>query len=49
MRHADGVVAHFVASNVAAQPSEGQTADDGLVRLASSVAPLVVVVEATTQ
>lgn len=49
LRHADGVVAHFVASNVAAQPSEGQTADDGLVRLASSVTPLVVVVEATTQ
>lgn len=49
LRHADGIAAHFVASNVAAQPSEGQTADDGLVRLTSSVAPLVVVVETTAK
>lgn len=47
LRHADSIAAHFVASNVAAQPSKCQTADDGLVRFASSVAPLVVVVETT--
>jgi hypothetical protein len=47
LRHADRVVTHVVATDVAAQPREGETADDGLVRLASAVSPLVIVVEAT--
>lgn len=47
LRHAHGVVARIVAADVAAQPGERETADDGLVRLAGTVAPLVVVIEAT--
>lgn len=46
LRHADGVAAHFVAADVAAQPRQGQAADDGLVGLAGAVAPAIVVVEA---
>lgn len=44
--HAHGVAAHLVALNVGAQAGEGKGADNGLVRLAGTVAPAIVVVEA---
>jgi len=45
--HAHSVVAHFVTTDVTAKPCEGKTADDGLVRLAGAVSPLVVVIKTT--
>lgn len=47
--HANGIVAHFVAPNVAAQPSQSETADDGLVRFACSVTPAIIVVKASVR
>jgi hypothetical protein len=47
LSHANSVVAHFVAANVAAQPSQCKTANDGLVRFACSVTPAIIVVEAS--
>lgn len=46
--HTHGVATHLVAPDVTTQTGQCQAADHGLVRLASAVAPVVVVVEAAT-
>lgn len=45
LRHADRVVVGHVAFDVGSEPRESETADDGFVGLAGSMAPAVVVVE----
>lgn len=45
LRHTNGIAAHFIASNIAAQACQCQTTNDRLVRLACSVTPCVVMIE----
>jgi hypothetical protein len=50
LRHPDSVaVSEIVAFDIRPQTGQRDTADDGLVRLAGAVTPLVIVIEATTQ
>lgn len=47
LRHADGITAHIVPADVAAEAGEGKTADDGFVGFAGAVAPVVFAVKAS--
>jgi hypothetical protein len=48
LRHAYCVVGEVVASDVRPESGESDAADDGFVGFASAMAPLIIVVEATT-
>lgn len=45
--HANGVVVHVVAADIAAQSSQGKTAHDRFVGLTGTMTPAVVMIEAT--
>lgn len=47
MGHAYCVVGEIVAADICSESSQGDAADNSLLRFAGAVAPLVVVVEAT--
>ncbi|KAK5188483.1 hypothetical protein LTR16_008293 [Cryomyces antarcticus] len=49
LRHTDGVRCEVVAFDVGPQPGQRDATDDGFVRLACSVAPTVVMVEAAAE
>lgn len=49
LRHTHRIVAQVAAADVASQPGQRQATNDGLVGLAGSVAPAVVVVETTAE